>query len=308
MIEVPAPSDAFDARMSDGAALKVRRHGNPDGLRLYVSHGNGFAVDAYYPFWSLLCDHFDVVVFDMRNHGRNDHSGADGHNYLRMSRDIGEMVEATETRLGSGPKVGVFHSMSSRAAMKHAVEIGWVWDALVLFDPPNVPPKTHDLYPAMRTFELRLVEFAANRQEHFKDPADLAAYYAESRAHQNWTEGAHDLMARSVLREETANGGWSLTCPPEYEASIYLAALTMNLWPDAKGYAGPVKLICADPKLEKGPPTGRTNQALSEEGGYAYDAIPGCGHMLQLERPQECVDAMLTFLAGCGLDTTTKNS
>lgn len=301
MIEIPAPSDTFEAVMSDGAILKVRRQGNPQGLRLYVSHGNGFAVDAYYPFWSLLCDRFDVVVFDMRNHGRNAPSGADGHNYHRMARDIGEAVAVSQARLGAGPKVGVFHSMSSRAAMKHAVEMEWIWDALVLFDPPNVPPKTHALYPAMRSFELRLVEFAANRQEQFDDPAALATYYAESRAHQSWTEGAHDLMARSVLREDTANGGWSLTCPPEYEASIYLAALTMNLWPHSNDYGGPVKLIGADPRLEKGPPTGRTNQALAEEGGYAYEAVPGCGHMLQLEKPRECADAVLSFLAACGL-------
>lgn len=301
MISVPAPSDAFDAAMSDGAVLKVRRHGTPEGLRLYVSHGNGFAVDAYYPFWSLLCDRFDVVVFDMRNHGRNAPSGADGHTYYRMARDIGEVVEATEARLGSGPKVGVFHSMSSRAAMKHAVELEWIWDALVLFDPPNVPPKDHPLYPAMRTFELRLVEFAANRQERFEDPAELAAYYAESRAHQSWVAGAHDLMARAVLRENASNGGWSLTCPPEYEASIYLAALTMHLWPRADAYAGPVKLIGADPELEKGPPTGRANQALAEEGGYTYEAIPGCGHMLQLERPHECVQAVLSYLSDLGL-------
>ncbi len=301
MIEVPAPSDAFDAAMSDGAVLKVRRHGNPDGLRFYVSHGNGFAVDAYFPFWSLLCDRFDVVVFDMRNHGRNSPAGFDGHNYYRMSRDIGEVVEAAEARLGTGPKVGVFHSMSSRAAMKHAVEVGWIWDALILFDPPNVPPKDHALYPAMRTFELRLVEFAANRQEHFDDPSELANYYAESRAHQSWTEGAHDLMARSVLREDEEGNGWSLTCPPEYEASIYLAALTMDLWPGADEYGGPVKMIGADPGMEKGPPTGRANQALAEEGGYAYEAIPGTGHMLQLERPRDCAEAVLSFLAECGL-------
>ena len=275
MIEVPAPSDTFDAVMSDGAVLKVRRHGNPQGLRLYVSHGNGFAVDAYYPFWSLLCDRFDVVIFDMRNHGRNDPSGADGHNYFRMSHDIGQVVETTEARLGSGPKVGVFHSMSSRAAMKHAVEVELDLGRARALRSAQRAPKDHALYPAMRSFELRLVEFAANRQEHFDEPAALATYYAESRAHQSWTEGAHDLMARSVLRRGYARtADWSLTCPPEYEASIYLAALTMDLWPNSKDYGGPVKLIGADPGLEKGPPTGRTNQALASEGGYTYEAMP----------------------------------
>jgi pimeloyl-ACP methyl ester carboxylesterase len=300
-LQIPAPAESFDVTVADGAVFKVRRHGNPGGFRLYVSHGNGFAVDAYYPFWSLLCDRFDVVLFDMRNHGRNPPAGFDGHNYHRMSHDIGQVVEASETRFGAAPKAGVFHSMSGRAAMKHAVEVDWIWDALVLFDPPNVPLKDHPLYSAMRTFELRLVEFAANRQAQFEDVSQLAAYYAESRAHQKWVAGAHDLMACSVLRHDGTLGTWCLTCPPEYEASIYLAALTMDLWPGAGQYGGPVKLIGADPDFDKGPPTGPANAALAAEGGYDYQSIPGTGHMLQLEKPSECVDAAIAFLEAYGL-------
>ena len=297
---LPEPNETFEVESDEGAAFPVRRYGNTNGLRLYISHGNGFAVDAYLPFWSLLAERFDLILFDMRNHGRNPRAGFDGHNYFQMARDIGAITAACEERLGAAKKAGVFHSMSARAAMKHAVEMEWIWDALVLFDPPNVPPKDHRLYPAMRTFEMRLVEFAADRQEHFSDPAQLAAYYAESRAHQRWTEGTHALMAQSVLQQD-ASRGWSLTCPPEYEASIYLAALTIDLWPKANAFAGPVKLIGADPEAEKGPPTGPANKALAQEGGYVYEAIPETGHMLQLERPRECVAAMERFLAECGL-------
>jgi len=303
MIELPSALETFELTMDDGAKITARRHGTPDGLRLYLSHGNGFAVDAYYPFWGQLTDRFDLIIFDMRNHGTSPPAGFDGHNYLQMARDIGQVVDQVEQALGPGPKVGVFHSMSARAAMKHAVDMAWIWDALVLFDPPNVPPKDHALYPAMRTFEMRLVEFAADRQEHFKIPQDLADYYAASRAHQSWVDGTHELMARSVLRRDDARGDLTLACPPEYEASIYLAALTIDLWPMAAAYGGPVKLIGADPELAKGPPTGPANRALASEGGYTYEAITGTGHMLQLERPEECVSALLTFLADCGLST-----
>ena len=37
--------------------------------------------------------------------------------------------------------------------MKHAIEIGWRWDALVLVDPPNVPPVDHPRYAPMEAFE-----------------------------------------------------------------------------------------------------------------------------------------------------------
>ena len=68
---VPPPIATLDFTMSDGAAIRVRRHGNVEGPRIVLSHGNGFAIDAYYPFWRYLLPDFDVIVYDQRNHGQN---------------------------------------------------------------------------------------------------------------------------------------------------------------------------------------------------------------------------------------------
>ncbi len=52
--EIPPPSTTFEVPLEDGARIRMRRHGNPDGVRLLVTHGNGFAADAYYPYWRHL--------------------------------------------------------------------------------------------------------------------------------------------------------------------------------------------------------------------------------------------------------------
>jgi hypothetical protein len=52
--EIPAPSDSFGVALDDGAKILVRRHGRAEGPRLLISHGNGFAIDAYFPYWRLL--------------------------------------------------------------------------------------------------------------------------------------------------------------------------------------------------------------------------------------------------------------
>ena len=57
--------------MDDGNSIILRRHGNPAGPMLVLCHGNGLAIDLYYPFWSLLTEEFDVIVHDLRNHGWN---------------------------------------------------------------------------------------------------------------------------------------------------------------------------------------------------------------------------------------------
>jgi pimeloyl-ACP methyl ester carboxylesterase len=299
---VPAPHLAFDLPMDDGAVIRVRQHGErAAGVRLFLSHGNGFAADGYLPFWSRLLEAFEIVAFDFRNHGHNRRSDPAHHTYAQMSRDLERIYQTATVRLGAKPSVGVFHSMSARTAMKHAIEIGWRWDALVLFDPPNMPPRDHATYPAMSAFEMKLVEWARARRERFADPDELARDYAAPRANRGWVAGAHDLMARAVLREDAARGDWALSCAPALEASIYQAALGLDLWPSARLYGGPVKLIGADPALPYGPPTGLANRAIAAEHGYDYVAIPGAGHMLQIEQPAACVDAMLGFLATHGL-------
>ena len=285
--------------MTDGSKIILRRFGRPTGKRLIISHGNGFAIDGYFPFWKLFIDQFDVVLFDMRNHGQNQRSSHDHHNYFQMARDLGTIFADIEKHWGDKTTVGIFHSMSARAAMKHALEIGWVWDALVLFDPPNVPPKSHPLHEKMSAFEKRLIDFAMNRREKFNTREQLAEEYSQNRGHSRWVQGAHELMSCSVLKVKKPNTYWELICQRELEASIYLAAMTINLRPRYDEYKGPVKLICADPEMKGAPPTAQANLALHKENGYPYQAVEGTGHMLQIEKPLECAAAVIQFLEEC---------
>src|SRR5882757_8490650 len=265
-IEIPAPSLTFQVPLDDGARILMRRHGNPDGVRLLVTHGNGFAADAYYPYWRQLLAKFDVLVFDFRNHGRNVPVTPSNHHSGQLADDLERVVQAVNGRLGAKKTAGIFHSMSARTAMKHAIEIGWRWDALLLFDPPDVPPKGHPLYEAMEVFENKLTEWAKGRRRRFASVDELTEEYKQSRATGRWVEGEHELMARSVLRKSPDGNGYELVCAPENEANIYAQALTLDLWPKASEFGGPVKLIGCDPNHKGAPATGPANQALGLEG------------------------------------------
>jgi len=300
-LQIPSPRTTFDVLLEDGARIRLRRHGNPEGVRLFLSHGNGYAINGYLPYWQHFLNRFDLIVFDFRNHGENAPAVPANHTYAQLSRDLEHVYRDVTAKLGERKSVGIFHSMSGRTAMKHALEIGFRFEALVLFDPPNVPPPNHPVYPAMEAFEVRLTEFARTRRIHFTSVDELATDFARSRVGQAWVPGVHELMARSLLRPNPDGDGFVLACDPANEAGIYAEALSMNLWPQASDFKRPVKLIGADPDLKGGPPTGRANQALGTENGYDYRFVPGTGHMLQLEKPDECAQLTLAFLKECGL-------
>jgi pimeloyl-ACP methyl ester carboxylesterase len=152
----------------------------------------------------------------------------------------------------------------------------------------------------MAAFEKKLTEWARQRRRRFARIEELAEEYHQSRATARWVDGAHELMARSVLRRSPDGDGYELVCDPQNEATIYAQATSLNLWPKASEFGGPVKLIGCDPNM-KGSATGPANAALGNEGCYNYSFVEGTGHLLQIEKPQECIRLTFEFLAKHGL-------
>lgn len=296
----PRPLAEVAVESADGAVLQLRRHGNPRApVRLYLSHGNGFAIDGYLAFWRRFLDAFDVVAFDMRSHGRNPLANPGHHDYAHMIEDIDAIGSAVAAEFGAKPAVGLFHSMSAQSALLQTIAGGAHFEALILFDPPNVPAEGHPVRPAMLAYEKKLAGWADSRRYHFDDPSELAADYAVTRSGRRWAPGTVAAMAAAVLREAPA--GWQLACPRELEASMYIQGIDLGLWPRQADIAVPVALIGADPDCSHPAATGLSNRALAVEGGFVYRTIPGTSHLLQLEEPARCADAALEVLAGFGL-------
>ena len=298
-LTVPAPHAVIEVVSEDGALLRVRRHGVASGPRLLISHGNGFAVDGYFPFWKRFLAAFDVVVFDMRSHGENPRADPAHHNYAHMTRDLDAIWYAVGDEFGGKPTTGLFHSMSAQCAMLQALAGRSEFAGLVLFDPPNVPPPGHAVRVKMAEYEHKLAHWARHRRAHFNDPLALAKDYASTRSGQRWAAGAAGGMACAVLQPDP-EGGWALSCPRELEASMYLQGIPLGLWPKREQIPVPVLLVGADPERPYPAATGLSNRALAAEGGFDYVAIPGTSHLLQLEEPDACADAAIEFLSKTG--------
>ena len=121
---LPTPCRIETLTMADGASIIVRQHGNANVPRFLLSHGNGFASDLYYPFWSLLLDRFDIIVYDVRNHGWNPVGDRRRHNVPTFIQDSQNILESVGRLFGNKPTIGVFHSLSAVVAMLHQRQTG----------------------------------------------------------------------------------------------------------------------------------------------------------------------------------------
>jgi len=296
-IDFPAAHRVIELAMQDGAIVRIRQHGNPTGPRLALSHGNGLAIDGYLPFWGLLCERYELIVFDFRNHGQNPLHDFTHHNWPQFINDLERIFELVQQSLGAKRTAGVFHSLSAVTAVMQTQRLGKRWDPLVLFDPPFYPPDGHPIRELQRGNEDEIAARAERRTWSYRDPMELARQF--QRRFPRWQPDAYELMARATLRYDDQAQQWILSCPRDYEAHIFRSNRETSTWRRLRHMPVPVKLICADP-ADGGPPA-LIGRALAKEASLEYEAIPETSHFLQIERPQECIGVMEAFLVKHGL-------
>ena len=289
--EIPEPLSVHEVRMEDGAAIILRRHGNPAGPRLVLSHGNGLAADLYYPFWSLLAEDFDLFIYDLRNHGWNPVGPQRGHNLPSFVDDHDRILEVIDTEYGEKPKTGVFHSISALTTLLSPTG-GSGFAARVLFDPPVCKP---DDYP--EEFDVatrRCTETTLRRTERFNSIEECVDFLRWMPVYRRTVPGAHELVARTTLRKSETGDGYELRCPRDYEAQIVNHARAFAVWVNLEDLRCPTKVIGADPIL---PYSYLPTFDLSHISSMDYDFLPDTTHFLQIEQPEECVAVVREFMA-----------
>ena len=291
--KIPEPVSTCEVRLEDHAVATVRRYGNPSGLRFLLSHGNGLAIDLYYPFWSLLADDFDLMVYDLRNHGWNSVGARQDHNVPTLIADHDIIFDTIRGTYGDKPTVGVYHSLSTLIAL---LSLKSAYSALVLFDPPLCKPAASEL-----EFDAAAERTAAairRRSERFTTEQQFTTILGIAPGFARVVPGVHELMARSTLRKSADEQGYELRCPRDYEAQIaeYMRSFSPLL--DLTLLTCPTKVIGADPTLDYSYlPTFDLSHALEVD----YDFLPETSHVLQLEKPEACAAMLRAFLEKHGL-------
>ena len=288
--EIPEPLSTSDVRVDADTIITLRRHGNPAGPRLVLSHGNGLAIDLYFPFWSLLLDDFDLIIYDLRNHGWNAVSSQQNHNVPTFVNDHDLILEAIDHDYGKKPKIGAFHSVSALTTLLSPTK-GRGFSGYVLFDPPLC--KRGASYEEFDAAAERVAAMARRRTPRFRTREELVDVLPYIPTFQRTVPGVFDLVARTTLRECESGQGYELRCPREYEAQVTEYAAPFAVLVDFATFHCPIKVIGADPTL---PYSYLPTLDLSHILTVDYDFLPETTHLLQLEQPEECVAEVREFI------------
>ena len=302
--KVPKPLAECKVELDDGTYIVVRQHGNAHGPRLLISHGNGLAVDLYYPFWCHFESDYEILVYDLRNHGWNKTTHENDHNLVTMVCDLDFILNEVSTKFGAKRTYGIYHSLSALIALLHPLQIftntltrqSRSFDGLVLFDPPvyrtGPGESSVEFDQAVQSTTHRTLK----RTEKFSSRAQFVELLNFLPAFSRFVPGAMELMARSTLRD-CENGGYRLRCPREYEARITRFGRAFAGQVNFDELPHPTRVIGADPVL---PFSYLPTVDLSDMISVAFDFVAGATHYMQLEKPELCawyVDDFITKLS-----------
>ena len=288
---LPGPKSEMNVRLADGARATIRRHGNSAGPRLLLTHGNGLAIDLYYPFWSLLADDFDLVVHDLRNHGWNRVGPLENHNIPTLISDHDIIFGAVAEEYGAKPTIGIFHSLACLVAL---LSLRTGYSALVLFDPPLCKPAASE--EEFIEAAERMAAMTRRRTERFESRQQFEEVLALVPGFSNVVPGVRSLMSKTVLRKSADGDGYVLRCPRHYEAQIAEYVRSFSPLLDLSTLTCPTKVIGADPTL---PYAYLPTFDLSHATAVDYDFVPETSHFLQLEKPELCAELVRNFLSNC---------
>src|SRR5262245_48657921 len=242
---VTAPSRIFEVALADGATICVRAYGN--GPRLVMSHGNGLAIEAYRPFWSLLLDRYEVVMFDFRHHGLASPYRGPMRNWPTFIADFGTIHAGIERVIGPADSIGVFHSLSSLTALLHTAAQSVTqcvsWRGLMAFEPPCPPPAGHPEFEPFWGMHRKLAEGAERRRPVFQSVEDLAASFARVGSFRRMNAATRHALAAATLRHDAANRRYELACAREFESETFRLRNLEGAWQRIGTISLPVGIV-----------------------------------------------------------------
>lgn len=279
---------SFDIDLpSRGGAVHALGFG-PEGRPpdLVFLHANGFNARTYRVLLEPLAAELSVVAFDQRGHGltRLPTQSEDRWSWFDLRDDLLAVLQA----LGARNAVLAGHSMGGTVSVLATAFEPAAARSLVLLDPVIISASPGSADP-----ESPLADMTLRRRARFDNRGQAFASYRGRGAFAGWP----DAMLSDYLEDGLVpdpDGGFRLSCAPEWEASGYVAHGHDGLGHLAR-LTRPARILKAE--FES---TCRLDPVPNPPGGLSVETIAGANHFLPMQRPELCRAALREAVRGEG--------
>lgn len=267
-------------------------------LDVLFLHATGFNAETYRPMLALLPAEVTWAAWDLRGHGANPLQAdpAQLHSWQVYADDVIAVLDArrvTQTVL-AGHSLGAVVAMLVAAARPDLVR------ALVLIDPPMVPPRYHfyaRLPGGTRLFRkiIPIARTAGRRRAHFADLEMVRRAYSGRGAFRTWRPDFLDAYLRGGVRP-APGGGIMLCCTPAWEQATF-AAFRHNAWAALKRVSCPLHLMVGEKHSTVQHQLARFRRCAPHA---TIEICAGTTHFVPMEVPEQVVSRIIAAVDSKG--------
>ncbi len=183
---------------------------------LLFLHATGFHARV----WDKIINNFSehhVIAVDQRGHGRSEKKKIE--NWTELITDISELIK----HLDLLNITGIGHSMGAHALIGACGGLEDRFNNLIAID-PVIPEESAYQEAASEQVESIEQHPIANRRNEFDSPEAMAKRLADKGSYSIFDPEMFMDYCRYGLLPKEGGKGYVLACPPEIEASVYMAS------------------------------------------------------------------------------------
>jgi pimeloyl-ACP methyl ester carboxylesterase len=255
---------------------------------LLFIHATGFHARCWDQVIAQLGDVHAIAV-DQRGHGRSGKAG--DINWPQFGNDMKAFVRALDLK----QIIGIGHSIGGHVMSQTAADQGERFLSLLLVDPVIMPPKIYAM-----DLDLGDEHPVSRRKRHFDSVDEMLNRFESREPYSLWDKQVlHDFCEYGLLPD---GDGFTLACPPEVEAQIYLRSMNHDIYDLLPTITQPVLVLRAkqengdEPTFDLG--ASPTYSRLAEHYPNAEDHhFPDLTHFIPMQRPAMVADYIKKLLA-----------
>ena len=256
------------------------------GPALLFLHATGFMPWIWHPIARAFTgDHRVILPYFCDHRHADPHQG--GLSWLQIAEDLARFCERLDIR---SPKM-IGHSMGGAVITLAVGKFGVAADKMILFEPIFLPAQLYNL--ELRVEDHPLAGKSIKRRNSWDDRRSAREYLRSKPLFARWDDEMLDMYLHYGFTDAD-NGGITLACHPEREASLFMGSMAYDPWPLMPHIDCPVLIL--EGELSENRAFIDLQQAAGSFPRGRYRLIEGAGHLIPMEKPAEATQLISSFI------------